>query len=66
MRRPLDPEVLAAQMLEAVRRDRALLVTPRSARMIWRVGRWAPGFTQRASVRFVAKQRRLQDRRAAL
>ncbi|WP_121253482.1 SDR family NAD(P)-dependent oxidoreductase [Nocardioides ferulae] len=65
VRRPLDPDVLAAQVLEAVRSDRAMLVTPRTARVIWRVGRWAPGFTQRASVRFVAKQRRLQARRAA-
>lgn len=65
VRRPLDPAVFADQVLEAVAEDRAMLVTPRTARIAWRIGRLAPGFTQRASIRFVAKQRRLQARRAA-
>jgi NAD(P)-dependent dehydrogenase (short-subunit alcohol dehydrogenase family) len=65
VRRPLDPDVLAAQVLAAVAGDRAMLVTPRTARIAWRIGRLAPGFTQRASTRFVAKQRRLQAKRAA-
>ena len=65
VRRPLDPDVLAAQVLAAVAEDRAMLVTPRTARIAWRIGRLAPGFTQRASTRFVAKQRRLQAKRAA-
>jgi NAD(P)-dependent dehydrogenase (short-subunit alcohol dehydrogenase family) len=64
VRRPLDPAVFADQVLAAVAADRAMLVTPRTARIQWRLGRLFPGFIQRSSVRFVAKQRRLQDRRA--
>ncbi|MDN4163446.1 SDR family NAD(P)-dependent oxidoreductase [Nocardioides abyssi] len=64
VRRPLDPDVLAAEALAAVAADRPLLVTPRPARVAWRVGRAAPAFANRAATRFVAKQRRLQARRA--
>ena len=64
VRHPLDPDVFAAQVLDAVADDRAMLVTPRTARVAWRLGRFFPGFVQRSSIRFVAKQRRLQDRRA--
>ncbi|GAB2873424.1 SDR family NAD(P)-dependent oxidoreductase [Nocardioides pacificus] len=65
VRRPMDASVLAEQVLEAIARDEAMLVTPRTARIAWRIGRLAPGFTQRMSARFVAKQRRLQARRSA-
>ncbi|MFC7496492.1 MULTISPECIES: SDR family NAD(P)-dependent oxidoreductase [unclassified Nocardioides] len=65
VRHPLAPDVFAAQVLEAVAADRAMLVTPRQARIAWRLGRFFPGFVQRSSARFVDKQRRLQDRRAA-
>lgn len=64
VRRPLDPEVFADQVLAAVAENRAMLVTPRTARIQWRLGRYFPGFIQRSSIRFVAKQRRLQERRA--
>ncbi len=64
VRHPLDADVFAAQVLEAVAGDRAMLVTPRTARIAWRLGRFFPGFVQRSSTRFVAKQRRLQDKRA--
>ncbi|WP_435742252.1 SDR family NAD(P)-dependent oxidoreductase [Nocardioides sp. SYSU DS0663] len=64
VRRALDPDVLAAQALAAVAADRPLLVTPRAARIAWRVGRWAPAFSNRAATRFVDKQRRRQARRA--
>ncbi|WKN47402.1 SDR family oxidoreductase [Nocardioides sp. Arc9.136] len=64
VRRPLDADVLAAQALAAVAADRPMLVTPRPARVAWRVGRLAPSFANRAATRFVAKQRRLQARRA--
>lgn len=57
IRRPLDPDDLAAQVLAAVRANRALVIAPRQARMAWRVGRYAPGFTRRMATRFVAKQR---------
>ena len=64
VRHPLDPAVFADQVLEAVAEDRAMLVTPRTARIAWRLGRFFPGFVQRSSIRFVAKQRRMQDKRA--
>lgn len=64
VRRPLDADVLAAQALDAVAADRAMLVTPRQARVAWRIGRLAPEFTGRAATRFVAQQRRLQARRS--
>ena len=65
VRRPLDPDVFAAQVLAAVAEDRAMLVTPRTARIAWRLGRYFPSFVQRSSIRFVAKQRRWQEARAA-
>ena len=65
VRRPLDPDVLAAQVLAAVAADRPLLVTPRTARIAWRIGRLSPSFVAASSIRFVAKQRRLQAKRAA-
>ena len=63
VRHPLDPEVFAAQVLEAVAEDRAMLVTPRTARIAWRLGRFFPGFVQRSSIKFIAKQRGLQEAR---
>lgn len=64
VRHPLAPEVFAAQVLEAVAEDRAMLVTPRTARIAWRLGRFLPGLVQRSSIKFIAKQRRLQAERA--
>ncbi|CAI9399405.1 SDR family NAD(P)-dependent oxidoreductase [Nocardioides sp. T2.26MG-1] len=64
VRRPLDPVTFADQVLAAVAENRAMLVTPRTARIQWRLGRFFPGLVQRASIRFVAKQRRLQEQRA--
>jgi NAD(P)-dependent dehydrogenase (short-subunit alcohol dehydrogenase family) len=63
IRRPLDPDTFARQALDAVASNRPLLVTPAAARMVWRIGRLAPAFTNRAGTRFVQKQRRLQARR---
>jgi NAD(P)-dependent dehydrogenase (short-subunit alcohol dehydrogenase family) len=57
IRRPLDPDDLARQVLAGVRADRALVVAPRQARIAWRLGRYAPGFTQRMATRFVQRQR---------
>ncbi|NYG57321.1 NAD(P)-dependent dehydrogenase (short-subunit alcohol dehydrogenase family) [Nocardioides daedukensis] len=65
IRQPLPPEVLAGEVLEAVAANRAMLVTPRVSRIAWRIGRLAPRFVQWSAIRFVAKQRRLQARRAA-
>lgn len=64
-RQALDPDVLAAEVLTAVRRDQALLVTPRLARVQWRLNRLAPGLVRRASVGFVERQRRSQAARVA-
>jgi hypothetical protein len=64
VRRPLDPDVLAHQVLDAVAANRGLLVTPRTARIAWRIGRLAPRLVQRMSIRFVAKQRAMQASRA--
>ena len=65
VRRPLDPAVLADQVLLAVAANKPLLVTPRTARIAWRIGRLSPSFVAWSSIRFVAKQRRLQAKRAA-
>jgi NAD(P)-dependent dehydrogenase (short-subunit alcohol dehydrogenase family) len=65
VRRPLDPAVLADQVLAAVVADKPLLVTPRTARIAWRIGRLSPSFVASSSIRFVAKQRSLQAKRAA-
>jgi NAD(P)-dependent dehydrogenase (short-subunit alcohol dehydrogenase family) len=65
VRRPLDPDLLAAQVLEAVVTNKPLLVTPRTARVAWRIGRLSPSFVAASSIRFVAKQRKLQAKRAA-
>lgn len=64
VRHPLDPDVFAQQVLETVAEDKAMLVTPLPARLAWRLGRFFPGFVQRSSITFVAKQRRMQDKRA--
>lgn len=65
VRRPLDPAVLAEQALHAVAHNDPLLVTPRAARVAWRIGRLSPRFVAWSSIRFVAKQRKLQAKRAA-
>lgn len=57
IKQPLDPDDLARQVLAAVAADKAMVVAPRQARIAWRVGRYAPGFTQRMATRFVARQR---------
>lgn len=57
IRRPLDPDDLADQVLAAVAANRSMVVAPRQARLAWRVGRLAPRFTQRMATRFVARQR---------
>jgi hypothetical protein len=60
VKRALDPDVLARQVLRAVEGNRAMLVTPRVARLQWRLGRLSPRLVQAASIRFVAKTRRQQ------
>ncbi len=48
---------LAQDTLDAVSRNKALLVKPRSAHGQWLFARLAPGLMQRASIRFIASQR---------
>jgi NAD(P)-dependent dehydrogenase (short-subunit alcohol dehydrogenase family) len=62
VRHPLDPDVLARQILTAAARNRAMLVTPRTARLAWRFGRLSPRLAELGAARFVAKQRNLQAR----
>ncbi len=59
IRKPVAPDFLAARILAAVVADEALVLEPVQARMAYRLQRLAPGFTQKASVKFIAKQRRL-------
>ncbi|MBE7160116.1 MAG: SDR family NAD(P)-dependent oxidoreductase [Williamsia herbipolensis] len=49
---------LAAEALDAMARDRALLVVPARARAAWRLYRLAPGLLWWSSQRFVAARRR--------
>jgi NAD(P)-dependent dehydrogenase (short-subunit alcohol dehydrogenase family) len=62
VRRALDPDALATEVLAAVARNRAMLVTPRAARLAWRVGRLSPSLVERGAKSFVEKQRRRQAR----
>lgn len=64
IRHPLDPAVLADEVLAAVAAGRAMVVTPRASRIAWRLGRLSPRFVQWSSIRFIEKQRTLQRRRA--
>ncbi|MFC7502855.1 SDR family NAD(P)-dependent oxidoreductase, partial [Nocardioides sp. GCM10030258] len=57
VKNPVDPDLLALRVLEAVAADRALVIEPRQARMAWRVGRLAPTFVNKMATRFIAKQR---------
>ncbi|MET4431975.1 MULTISPECIES: SDR family oxidoreductase [unclassified Mycolicibacterium] len=54
---------LARDTLTAIERNKALLVWPRQARTAWRVARFAPGFLQRMSIKFVDRQRAAQEAR---
>lgn len=63
IRHPLDPAVLAAEVLEAVEKNKAMVVTPRASRIAWRLGRLSPAFVQWSSIKFIAKQRKLQAKR---
>ncbi|MBU9766386.1 SDR family oxidoreductase [Mycobacterium sp. TNTM28] len=55
-----DADRLAADILTAVARNKAILVKPRRAHASWLFARLAPGLLQRLSVRFVATQRAAQ------
>ncbi len=61
IRKPVDPDALASRVLGAVAAGEALVVEPVQARMAWRLQRIAPAVTQKASIRFIAKQRKRAD-----
>jgi NAD(P)-dependent dehydrogenase (short-subunit alcohol dehydrogenase family) len=63
IRKPIDPDALAQRVLAAIEADEALVVEPAQARFAWRLQRLAPSVTQKASIRFVAKQRKLAARK---
>ena len=48
-------DALAQDVLRGVARNRALIVAPRSARVAWRMTRYAPGFTMRTIISGVTK-----------
>jgi len=48
-------DALAQDVLSGVARNRALIVAPRSARVAWRMTRYAPGFTMRTIISGVRK-----------
>lgn len=62
---PLDPDVLAARVLDAVARGEALVVEPAQARAAWRLYRATPRGMGAMTARYVRRLRRRQRDRAA-
>jgi short-subunit dehydrogenase len=58
--RATSPEALAAEAVEGMARDRAVIVLPRAARRLWLASRMAPG----AFLRITARNGRVERRRA--
>ena len=58
IKRPVDPDALAARVLQAVAKDEYLVIEPIQARIAWRLNRLAPGYIQKAAASFVAKQKK--------
>jgi NAD(P)-dependent dehydrogenase (short-subunit alcohol dehydrogenase family) len=63
VRRPLAPAVFADEALSGIARNRALVVSPRQARLAYALGRHAPRLMQSMSIRYVDKQRAMQAAR---
>ncbi|WP_141012678.1 SDR family NAD(P)-dependent oxidoreductase [Nocardioides sambongensis] len=57
VKHPVDPDVLAARILEGVAGDEPFVVEPVQARIAWRVGRFSPRFVNRMATKFIAQQR---------
>jgi NAD(P)-dependent dehydrogenase (short-subunit alcohol dehydrogenase family) len=62
IRKPVDPDALAQQVLGAIVKNDALVIAPVQARMAHRLQRLAPRFTQKQSLKFIAKQRKWADK----
>lgn len=54
---PMAPDALAGEILAAMRKDQAMLVTPRSARIAWRLTRMSPAIGMRLGQRVVRMER---------
>jgi hypothetical protein len=52
--------------LNAIERNKALLVVPKRAHASWIFARLAPGLLQRLSIRFIADQRSRQSSKRAV
>ena len=63
VRRPLDPDRLAASVLAGVAGNRALVVEPVRARATWRLQRLAPGLMDRMIARYVRASRYVRTAR---
>jgi long-subunit fatty acid transport protein len=64
MKTAYDPNRLAFDTLQAVERNKALLVVPKRAHASWVLVRLAPALLQRFSIRFVERRRARQAPRA--
>ncbi|TYL51979.1 SDR family oxidoreductase [Nocardioides sp. BGMRC 2183] len=63
VKRPVDPDRLAARVLAGVAADEPFVVEPVQARVAWRLGRLSPGFVNRMATKFIAQQRAGADAR---
>lgn len=62
IRKPVDPDDLARQVLASIVKNDALVIAPVQARFAHRLQRLAPKFTQKQSIKFIAKQRKWADK----
>lgn len=62
IRKPVDPDDLAKQVLKAISKNDAIVIAPVQARIAHRLQRLAPKFTQKQSIKFIAKQRKWADK----
>jgi len=53
-----QPDLLARDVLRGVARNQALIVAPASARVAWRMARYAPSFTMRTIISGIRKRER--------
>ena len=54
-------DLLARDVLAGIARNKALIVAPRSARVAWRMARYAPGFTMRTIVAGIRRERQAAE-----
>lgn len=57
IKKPVDPDVLARKVLEAVAANKPMVIEPVQARIAYLLNRIAPGFVAKQSAAFVAKQK---------